>query len=182
MRIMLFGWFKRPYKNLEQHPFFSTVNYWINIEIDNLNITNIAKRNVVRAFLKLKFTVFNDRLKEYIRNNVQDEEICTDGTLCIGNLVVDCLKEYEDKARTKGVPDIFIDKFRQWHDPHTDITFESIRSVCESKFYTTNVEKIAAVLDILLYSFRMTIIDAERTINQLNGELEAALKGTIYDF
>jgi hypothetical protein len=90
-------------------------------------------------------------------------------------------KQYEEEALNKGVPSIFLDKFRKWHEIHTTITFDAIRSVCDSKFYDSEYERTAAVLDILLFSFRLTIVDAEKSINELNGQLEQVLKGTIFD-
>lgn len=163
-------------KKLDKHQFFNSIEYWVNNDINNLPIINPLKKRVVCTFLRIKYLTFSKNLKEYI-NTVDIEEEIMD----LETLIIDCLKEYEDKARNEGIPDIFINKFRVWNSPHTHILIDSVQSICTSKFYDSFEEKIVAVLDILTFSFRVTLIDAERTINDLNGELEKALKGTIFD-
>jgi hypothetical protein len=163
-------------KSLEQHQFFTTMNYWINVEIDNIPVQNRLKRNVVRCFLKIQFTTFYDNFKKLI-NDSENFKVKNS----FENIMIECIKQYEEEALNKGVPSIFLDKFRKWHEIHTTITFDAIRSVCDSKFYDSEYERTAAVLDILLFSFRLTIVDAEKSINELNGQLEQVLKGTIFD-
>lgn len=174
---MLFK-FVRKKRRLENHRFFSTMNYWINIEIDNLPITNKMKKNVVTKFLKIKFNVFLNNFKNFV-NEVENGNY--DSSRSVELILVDSIKEFEFEARRQQIPDLFIEKYRKWDNTHTQITYDAIKSIIESKYYTTMDEQVAAILDILLFSFRLTIVDAEKTINDLNGELEKFLHGTIFD-
>lgn len=166
----------RKKKKLDKHQFFNTIDYWVNIEINNLPIVNPLKKRVVCTFLKIKYSTFSKKIREFINNLTLEEE-----NMDLETLIIDCLKEYEDNSRSAGIPDMFIDKFRIWNSSHTQILIDSVQSICASKFYDSFEEKIVAILDILTFSFRITLVDAERTINDLNGELEKTLRGTIFD-
>ena len=164
------------YRKLKKHQFFLLMHYWINVEIDNLPITNELKKRVVIKFLKIKFSIFEKNFLNFIANiNTTDDPD-------LEKIFLDSIMECEETAIHKYIPELFIEKFRQWHSSHISITFEAIRSINESTFYDSSYEKVAATLDILLFTFRLTIVDAEKTINELNGELEKVLKGTIFDY
>jgi len=164
------------YKRLKNHQFFILINYWINVEIDNIPVQNKIKKRVISKFLKIKFNIFEKNFLDYI--NTVDSNT---NDVNIKKVFLDCISEYEEEAVRKYIPIIFIDKFREWHSCHIEIAFEALKSIGESCFYDSPYEKIAASLDILLFAFRLTIIDAEKTINDLNGELEQVLRGTVFD-
>lgn len=166
---------KNKYKKLKKHQFFSLMRYWLNVEIDLLPITNPIKKRVVIKFLKIMFLTFEKNLINYITNMEKfDSKV-------LEKLYLDSIVEYEEAAIHKFIPLVFVCKFREWHSTHVEIAFEAIRSIGESTFYDSSYEKAAATLDILLFVFRLTIVDAEKTINDLNGELELLLKGTVFD-
>jgi hypothetical protein len=168
---------KVKFKKLCNHPFFTSMNYWINIEINNLQIQNKLKKNVATVFLKLQFKLFVSNLKCFI----EDENNCNNLST-VEQIIIDAINECDERAKNLGIPRIFVDKFRKWNHQHTEIAFNAVSSICESKIYSTDAEKMAAILDILLAVFKLTIVDIEKTIGELNGELEKALKGTIYDY
>lgn len=168
---------KRKVTELKNHQFFSTMNFWVSVQIDILPIQSRMKKNVISKFLKIKFEVFEKKVREYITTL----ECSDDCVLNFETIMVDCLKEADELALQNSIPTIFLEKFKRWDEQHSGITFNSISDICNSKFYTSNYEKTNAILDILLFSFRLTIIDAEKTISEMNGDLERVLKGTIYD-
>lgn len=173
MYIMIKWWNNKKRKKLERHHFFTSISYWINIEINNLLIKNLCKKKVTCLFLKIKYNVFSKNIREFIMkgsNNCQDLE----------DIIINSFNECEVKARSEGIPDIFIDKFRVWDFEHTRVLVDSIESIINSNFYNSFEEKVAAILDIMIFSFRLTLVDAEKTINSLNGDLEKALEGTIF--
>lgn len=168
---------KPQYTKLKEHQFFSLMAYWINMEIDNLPISHELKKKVVSKFLKIKFNVFQKNFLCYINSmDTSDSE-----ALDLEKIFINSISEYEEEAIRKFIHPIFVSKFHQWNTSHTQVAFEAIKSITESTFYPTPYEKMAATLDILVFAFRLTIVDAEKTINGLNGELEQILKGTVFD-
>ncbi|MBC8410352.1 MAG: hypothetical protein H8E12_16770 [Rhodobacteraceae bacterium] len=79
---------------------------------------------------------------------------------------------YEEKCRAEGIPEAVIKKFNHWHEPRVKFTIDGIKSVCSSQFYRNNRSRLAACLDICTVTFHDTVLDAERTLTSLNGELK----------
>jgi len=175
----MFNFFKKEQSDLNEHIFFSNINYWVNIGIDKIPITNPIKKRVVSKFLKIKFLSYDKHLKDFIKKTVNTTKECD--IVEIQNLLIEIVKDYEDEINKKGIPDIFIEKFKKIHENNLQIIFDAIGSICTSKFYESLYEKMAAILDILLFSFRVTFTDVEKTVNELNGEIESVLKGSIFD-
>ena len=175
----MFNFFKKEPCDLTEHTFFSNINYWVNIGIDKIPINNPIKKRVVSKFLKIKFLSYDKHLKEFIKKTLTITKECD--IVEIQNLLINIVKDYEDEINKKGIPDIFIEKFKKLHENNLQIIFDAIGSICTSKFYDSLHEKMAAILDILLFSFRVTFTDVEQTINEINGEIESVLKGSIFD-
>jgi len=163
-----------------EHIFFYNINYWVNIGIDKIPITNPIKKRVVSKFLKIKFLSYDRHLKHFINNKIGNNTRECD-IVEMQNLLIEIVKDYEDEIKKKGIPEIFIEKFKKLHESNLQIIFDAIGSICTSKFYDSLQEKMAAILDVLLFSFRVTFTDVEQTINELNGEIESVLKGSIFD-
>ena len=72
----------------------------------------------------------------------------------------------------KGVPELFIEKFMVWHSKTRDIILKNTELICKSKYYHNNFEKIYAILNLLLTSYDVTLMDSEQTIAHLNGDLD----------
>ena len=123
-------------KNLTEHPFFDDMLFFERVHIPNLKIANELKKIVVIAFLTIKFQVFRTRLFDYVAN--QEMVLKSGGEILIDDInkvFLDGIAEYNQLARDKKIeyrnkiiriPEIFIKKFDEWHNPHIDMTFESI--------------------------------------------------------
>lgn len=174
---MYFKIFKnRAMKECMNHQFFKNMNYWRKIQINSLEIESPAKKKVMILFLNIKFDTFEKVMCKFV--NSSD---CLNNLFEIEGIVIDAIKEYEAEARRHGVPEVFLTKFNEWHKDTIDDTVNLLRTILESGSHTDNFSKLIAILDILTFAFRKTIIHAEQTLNGLNGHLEAALKGTQFD-
>jgi len=62
-------------------------------------------------------------------------------------------------------------KFNRWHKPRLDLINEAVESACNSSLYTTNLARTAAIFDTYVAIGSDTMIDAESTWNNMNGDL-----------
>jgi sulfur relay (sulfurtransferase) DsrC/TusE family protein len=84
-------------------------------------------------------------------------------------------KKIEIKYKNRiinGIPDIFLQKFDNWHNPHIEIINESIKQIVNNEIYPDEKMKLLAIVEIFYVAFKLTIQDAINTINELNGEIE----------
>ena len=65
----MFKFFKNSVQyNLNEHAFFLNINYWINIGIDNIVVSNHIKKRVVSKFLTIKLSTYEKNLNDFINN------------------------------------------------------------------------------------------------------------------
>jgi hypothetical protein len=156
--------------------------YGVN-EIHTYKVTE-TKKLIARTFVQeCVFTVIRDNFKAFI-----SELVTTEGKNLyhFDEVMFNCVKEYRIKAETvhlelpngkllKGIPDVFIDKFLSWDSPHIQIASEKFSNVLHSDFYKTWQFKTIVNLDILDMVANIILIDANRSILSINGELEKAI-------
>lgn len=161
---------------LQDHSFFTIIQKYIQIEIQNLPITNVLKKRVVTEFMIIQFTAIEQLASSLIEEKTKFDKNKIEGR------VLRTFTNIDNKALGKGVPSIFIEKYRGWNIRRIEMVIDVIRSIAESRFYMTDFDKLNAILDTLVLYVRLTIVDAESTIDELNGELERELKGTRFDY
>lgn len=164
---------------LANHSFFTKMDYWINVFIPRIKVENKLKQEMIIKFLNIKFTVFKEGFRELVENSCdksKEEECSCSCVMRVNDIFYSLIKEYEEKARANGIPDMFIDKFAEWHANTVMITSTAINGILESNYYDNCHERMSAILEILIFGFHLTITDAMKTLNGLNGELEQVLR------
>lgn len=166
---------KNDKKRLKKHIFFEKVNYWINYQIDNIKLPSKRKENMAKKFLCIYVTTFEDLLNNYIdRGDYEHPSELID-------IYLRGMTEVKTAALSIGVPKLFLDKYEEYQDAQTSAIYEQMKIIVSSDFYESDIEKIITVFDAITYAFIYIILNAERTLRNMNGELERALAGTIFD-
>lgn len=160
---------------LVEHVFFGNINKMLSYDINNLPITSTLKKRVVSCFLKILFTKIRKVTLDLC--NGLDNGPLED----VSSLYINAIANAEEEALKAGVPEIFIERFRSWDSNHIDAIIDSMNQIASSKFHENDYEKLKAILDILNAITQLQLLDIEKTINSLNGELEKAIKGTVFD-
>lgn len=152
------------------HPFFSRLPYYINFVINDLPISSTRKKIMIQNFLRIFLNAF---LLTY-RDGMSIRENCRDNFHL--DLFLDAKRKAEAASLDFGIPEIFLHKFNHFYRAHADVAIKGIQDICDSRYYSSCKEKQSAILDLLLATLAMLILDAERTANDLNGELDEVLK------
>lgn len=166
---------KREKKRLKKHIFFEKANYWVNYQIDNIKLPSKRKENMAKRFLGIYVTTFEDILNNYIDR--EDYEHPSE----LIDLYLHGMNEVKMASLSIGIPELFLDKYDEYQDAQTSAIYEQMKIIVSSDFYETDIEKIITVFDAITYAFIYIILNAERTLRHMNGELDRALKGTIFD-
>ena len=164
-------------KTIKNHSIFEMLNYWINIRIPKAKFgKNKYHNNWAKILLKSKYNSALINIKKTI--NHKNIDTLNDDILWTHflSMINDIIQEYEEESLKKGVPELFIDKFMIWHSKTRDIIVKNTELICKSKYYHNNFEKIYAILNLLLTSYDVTLMDSEQTIYHLNGDLDEYIK------
>lgn len=174
-------------RSLTEHHIFSYLKKVIELDLDNIEIENPLKKLIVTSFLKIKFSISYDVLKEIIQET--ESKISSGGLIIIEDiwnkyiagidLANKTSKEqnliYEGKI-IPGVPEIFITNFKKWHEPHLNLLYESVSSIISNNLYPSEKIKLISIIEIFSLVMKLTIEDALTAKEKLNGHLEKAIK------
>lgn len=156
---------------LIKHSFFCSMDYWRKIGIDAIEIEEPARDLIFKDFLHIKFRVFDVGMREVVSNKEISKMRRIELKNYITNKITSAIKEYEQFAKDTGIPQVIIKKFSKWHSRSVSFVMDGIEDICMSSFYDNNVARLNGLLSLLLAAFHATIIDAERTLDDLNGDL-----------
>jgi len=165
--------YKTP-KNIKEHPFFAEVRHMIDVSISKICIPeNPKKTKLIRKFLKIKLQTIEANFLSLADKVEKNEKLCP---TIYSFKITKIIKEYEAESDRQKIPDVFIRKFSQWHTPKIDLILETIDYITRSNIYDSDVEKLSAVLDVILMTLHITLMDTERVVTDMNGELAKVLE------
>ncbi|QQS59641.1 hypothetical protein IPN35_02040 [Candidatus Peregrinibacteria bacterium] len=153
------------------HAFFSTSERLMNYHIPRMKVSNDPARNALfRDMLVKKITVWRKKMLDFVARDFSSLK-----TYEIKDLFANTLKEiisgYEMDWKAAEVPTPVVAKFALWHSPRVEGLSGSATSVFDGKSFTTPNEMLNATLCLQNALLVETVIDAERTLGELNGEL-----------
>lgn len=164
--------YERVFKDIIRHPFFPAMRYAVKYRIPHLDIPEPCRKLIFRDLLKFKFTTFLENLQAFIQKGDLNSMSVEHFHEAVLTVVSTSIMEYEQKMRESAIPEVVIDRFGRWHQNTIDLIMELIENASNSRFYRDNNARMVAILDWLQAAFQITLLDAEKTLGSLNGELD----------
>lgn len=162
---------------LKEHPIFRDIDSWIHVKVRALDIQCPSKRAMAEAYLEIYFR----EIRSFYLNLCDNYTSYVSYPHYIYKTLHTVITTTNEKAVAVYVPTLFIGKMNTRFFKHIDILSKSIVSSSSKKSYSTEYEQVSSILDMSLLFLQMEVDTIETTINDMNGELEKVLKGTIYD-
>lgn len=153
------------------HAFFSTSERLINYHIPRMRVSNDPARNTLfRDMLVKKIGAWRKTMLDFVARDFSSLKTFEIKDL-FAKTLQEIIKSYESEWKGSGVPEPVILKFAEWHSPRVEGLSSSATSVFDGKSFTTPTEMLNATLCLQNALLVETVIDAERTLGELNGEL-----------
>lgn len=164
---------------LRYHPFFSGVQYRTTIEIPMLEIApdKPVKQEMFRDILIVFLKSFSDGFMEVA--TIEDEMETWSAerwTSDMSKRLSDIIINFNTRVIDRSIPQVALNKFNKWNGETLEKFYEYISNLGNSHIFTTNKARTNTFLYLLQLLLVTTIADAEKSLNELNGEL----KGTYY--
>lgn len=161
--------------NPRSHAFFSTAERLQNYHVPQMNISPDPARNLLfRDMLIKKIRVWEASMTDFVARDFSQLK-----TFEIKELFARTMQRsvlgYQADWKQAGVPDMVVTKFDTWNAPRLEAISISATSVFDGKSFTTPVEMTNAILTLMHALLIQTVIDAERTLGDLNGDLEGVI-------
>jgi hypothetical protein len=99
----------------------------------------------------------------------------------MNNLIIETINDVRKTAIAGGVPEIFLDKFNNYLYDQTKILDSTCKDLDRFEYYNNPLARATFRLDLEFMTIRNITAGVESEINEMNGELHAALEGSIFD-
>lgn len=171
----LFGrWFKRDMNSVVYEPkaiLMSKLRYYLDFKIESLEMVEYGRTKIFRDLLRFKFESYEkiivkieeiENFDDLGRRELYNEIIST---------MAEITDEFEQKAKSEGIPSIVIHKYKSWRKSTLDYTLKNAEFITMSPIYKTNKDIMNAVYLLNIALLELTIAEAEKGLSELNGEL-----------
>lgn len=158
---------------LSTHQFFSNINFKINNEIDTLDFNSNdapVRQKLFRKLLELRLRSMLDQAYNIIKADINDISPSQWAAFVISSLE-EADVEFEELALKAGIPAIVIKKFLVSHYQTGEILTNYVNDLAVSVVYGTNMARTNTLLYLMNLKLITTVGDAERTLDELNGEI-----------
>lgn len=161
-----------------EHPFFISILDMIRKTPYSIDFGGLVRTKMFSDMFITKSNIVFSRMKQFIELDFKDD---IDWYNALTQIILDITYEYELSWIKAGVPDIAIQRFNVWHSKRVELIKSEIKSIYEMKG-CDNYEKTYAVLDLLMFIMRMTLVDLSKAAWELNGSLTGkTYKGQIIE-
>jgi hypothetical protein len=163
--------------DLLTHDYFTKMKTHMTTRIPFLKIEGKERQACLVDFLLIKYRTFYEVITEFCKTDVAtDTADRGDKWLAaITTVLLNGVAAYEKEALEVGIPAIFLTCFNKHHSVRLTECWDLTTSLARSKYFPSNARRTEVALDMLVVIFNATLIDAERTMDELNGELTEAL-------
>lgn len=157
--------------DLFNHPLFQKLRTYLNYEINHLVIGEPLREAIFRDFLVIKFTCIRDGFLRFLEKGSLERMDSDTYQSRILECIDEIIKNYEEEAIKEGIPEIVLIKFNEWHKDRISAIYDFLRDIHDAKIFTSNTARTYVVFDFIVHILNMTVLDAKRTLVNLNGEL-----------
>lgn len=158
-----------------KHVFFQKIDYILRYKLPEIRLSYKGqycegRTTMFRDLLKTKFELWRDNIMKVCG---MDYEHMSSGNMrqAFTQATLDLVSQYETKWLQDGVPKVVVTKFHEWNDNHAEMFLETIDSITMGSCFGSLREIMNAVLEMNMMMLLLTLLDAEKTLGDLNGEL-----------
>jgi hypothetical protein len=155
---------------MRNHPFFSTIDYLIDVKIPGIHFKSTFKRAAFTDILTFKLRASQDVFRIFVSNesnlNVEAIEFRNFAT----KAMKDSYTKFMADCERAGIPPVVMDSFNSWVNPLTRFIFSTVENICDSKIYELNVDKLNAILSVNLALLEEMISNIELYLDEINGD------------
>lgn len=159
----------------KKHAFFQKIDYILRYKLPEIKLNYKGQYCEGRTamfsdMLKTKFELWRDMITK-ICGMDYESMTSTDIRLLFTQETIDLVNQYETLWQQNGVPKVVVSKFHEWHDNHAEMFLGTIDSITSGACFGSPREIINAILEMNMLMVLLTLLDAEKTLGDLNGEL-----------
>lgn len=174
---------------LSSHPLFSKAEFNKSIILTHFKLENKGKEVVFKDILVNHMDIYKKHSLS-LCELIDSEDIKSSNELyyksveVMTSIITDLSTFYKYDTRfsqeEKQVLDIVMTKYNHWNYDREKEIISRIQEICGSAFYPDVYTKAVTVFDTFLFAMNDTVSDANKTLNNINGDLKGLkFKGVV---
>lgn len=173
-KYTILGFFM-PFKKVDFGILIQRLNYIKNHDVKNVNIFCEKRKYIFVDFMNFRINNIIKIIEEMQSKNVlkmENEEFY----LYLKEKIYNAIERADNDILSNNIPYIILEKYKQIEDDEIKIFDKFLKQVCFSKrVYGNNNDKVFIILDFMCVIIKMSVINAESVIDELNGQLDGIL-------
>ena len=162
----------------ELHPVFDTINSIIDLRLPTVRLGGPVRTKIFKDTLKIYYETLIEVINGLLDKTITNNNFLSENRKMI-NRIVSLSKE---RMKEFGIPDVVIDNFWEWNRKRHEYALSSLSDIDSSSIFETVVEKQYITLNLLSNIATFAFMDAEQTLQHLNGNLTGTLyKGEVVE-
>ena len=156
----------------ELHPYFNKIDSILEVKLPITKIGGPVRTEIFHDTLRIFYKESKEITYNLLDKNITKDNFLSENTKALNNVV----KESTEKMREQEIPEIVIEKFWEWNYKKHEYIASTLSDINSSSVFDSIVEKEYAALNLFQSTSYFVLMDAERTLKTLNGDLT----GTTY--
>lgn len=155
----------------ELHSFFPKMEGILELKIPTLSIGGPVRTDIFKDILRIFYETAIRVIKDTLDKNLTDKTFLSENKEMINRL----LETSKVKMMEAEIPTVAIYKFLDWSSKRYDYVMSTLSDIDSCDAFASTVEKQYAALNLYQSTFYFFLIDAEKTLKYLNGDLTGAI-------
>ena len=165
------------YDNLVNHNIFQQLYFWDSTRVESLQFGDEKRNKIFRKILHIQI----DNTRNMANRLVSDSQIDKYDEIKFESIIMRGFNELlhlnMERMKEEFSPEIYSlvitgpKGFCSWNEVNTNYSRNILQSVCSSRIYENNTEKVWVILNSYQSSVDAIILSVEKTFDSFNGEL-----------
>lgn len=165
---------------ITSHPVFARTELNKNVILTYFTLENKGKEAVFKEILINHMDIYKKHMTILCNNISANKSIDPNTLRCesvdtVNNIIYDLRTFYKNNplynSDENKILDIVMGKYNRWDCDREFEIITRIQEICGSPFYPDIYTKTVTILDSFLFAMNNTISDANKTLNDINGDL-----------
>lgn len=159
------------FKNLEDHPFFQNINYWLAVKINQMHISDVTKNNIFKDYVTIRYTAVKENWINFIKNIDISKLNAKKLNLVLIDLLIKITKDVKEDIDVAGFPNIALIEMENSVHIIDKIILSAIESFTSNLHFENGYDVIYTLLTIKMHILEVVFYELATTIEKLNGAL-----------
>lgn len=156
----------------ELHPYFNKIDSILEVKLPITKIGGPVRTEIFKDALQIFYEESKQITYALLDKNITKNNFLSENVKALNDVV----KKSTEKMREQQIPEVVIEKFWEWNYKRYDYIAGTLSDINSSTVFDSVIEKEYAALNLFQSTSYFVLMDAERTLKTLNGDLT----GTTY--